>query len=82
MNMKKEKTFWWTATLASYTAALYVVYLILTDSTTSSSSLIHTIGMSLICYFTTSCLISVYEIEAEANSNNESFRKDPHRGPK
>ena len=82
MNKKQEKLFWWCATLGSYAISLLVVYSILTDPHATKFALLHTIGMSLICYFTTSSLISVYDYEWEANKNNKSFRKDPHRGNK
>ena len=82
MNKKQEKLFWWAATLGSYALSLYVVYRILVDPSAKNMALVHTFGMSLICYFTTSALVSIYDYEWEANKNNDSFRKDPHRGDK
>jgi hypothetical protein len=80
MNKKQEKLFWWFATLGSYSISLWVVYSILTDPHVTRFVLIHTLGMSLICYFTTSCLISVYDYESGLNKKNKKLKKDFKNG--
>jgi hypothetical protein len=80
MNIKQEKLFWTVCTIASYVLALYIVWCILFEPARNNSYIVHVIGMCLICYFTTSCLIQTYDYEFEANENNKKFKKDPHRG--
>lgn len=80
MNKQQEKLLWWCLTLGSYALSFYILYCILSGTLNGGQVLIQTFGMSLICYFTTSCLISIYDYENEANTNNDNFKKDPHRG--
>jgi len=52
--------FWFAAMICSWLIALWVVWSMLVEH---NASIIHVIGMSLICYFTTACYISTYDYE-------------------
>jgi 4-hydroxyphenylpyruvate dioxygenase-like putative hemolysin len=71
MNKKQEKWFWWLTTIGAYALSFYVIYQILTGTSSSKMALVHTIGMSFICFFTTSALISIYDYEWETNKNSK-----------
>jgi len=60
MNKKQERMFWLAAMIGSWLIALWVVWSMLVEH---NASIIHVIGMSLICYFTTTCYISTYDYE-------------------
>jgi len=57
MNTKQEKLFWLVAMISSWLLGLWVFLLFIGNS---DAKLIHLLGMVLLCYFTTTSYISMF----------------------